>query len=247
MRQRQLVNPVGPGRKSHLPFAESAHFGQYKTAKSLYDALVACYSSPTTSALGRLILRYLFPDLAAFVTVADLITHIRTSDTRYRAALLSEFRARNPPPMYITLFYLVTRLPDSLCSVKDHFLSLCPTKLTIDLLEERLTVAETSIVAVGASRGDPRTPFFEGCSPVPLLPSLASTAAVDLVGTEKVGAAFAPSGRRRSGKGKGGKGGGGDGGGGGGGSGGGGGGGGGAPWGDVQAATHDAALFRSPV
>ncbi|CAI7855055.1 unnamed protein product, partial [Closterium sp. NIES-54] len=108
----------------------------------------------------------------------------------------------------------------------DHFLSLCPTKLTVDLLEERLIAAEKSIVAVGASRGDPRAPFFEGCSSVPLLPSVASTAAIDLVGTEEAGAASAPCGRRRNSKGKGGKGGGGDGGGGGGGSGGGGGGGG---------------------
>ncbi|CAI7917764.1 unnamed protein product [Closterium sp. NIES-53] len=93
---------------------------------------------------------------------------------------------------------------------------------------ERLAAAEKSILAVGASRGDRRTPFFEGCSPVPLLPSVASAAAVDLVGTEEVGAASAPSGRRRPGKGKGSKGGGG---GGGGSGGGGGGGGGGGPWG----------------
>ncbi|CAI7816963.1 unnamed protein product [Closterium sp. NIES-54] len=98
--------------------------------------------------------------------------------------------------MYITLYYLVTRLPDTLRSVRDHFLSLCPTTLTVDLLEERLLAAETSITAVGASRGDPRTPFFEGCSPVPLLPSVASAAAVDLVGTESVSAASAPSERR---------------------------------------------------
>ncbi|CAI7902767.1 unnamed protein product, partial [Closterium sp. NIES-54] len=109
----------------------------------------------------------------------------------------------------------------------DHFLSLCPTELTVDLLEERLAAAEKSILAVGASRDDRRTPFFEGCSPVPLLPSVASTAAVDLVGTEEVGAASAPSGRRRNSNGMGSKGGGGDGGGGGGGCGGGRGGGGG--------------------
>ncbi|CAI7835379.1 unnamed protein product, partial [Closterium sp. NIES-54] len=106
----------------------------------------------------------------------------------------------------------------------DHFLSLCPTELTVDLLEECLAAAEKSILAVGASRGDRRTPFFEGCSPVPLLPSVASAAAVDLVGTEEVGAASAPSGRRRTGKGKGSKGGGGGGGGSGGGGGGSGGG-----------------------
>ncbi|CAI7778680.1 unnamed protein product [Closterium sp. NIES-53] len=141
--------------RSHLPPTERAHFSQYKSAKTLYDAVVARYSSPATAALSRLMLPYLFPDLAAFATVTDLIMHLRTSDTRYRAALPAEFCAQNPPPMYITLYYLVTRLPDTLRSVRDHFLSLCPTTLTVDLLEERLLAAETSITAVGASRGDP--------------------------------------------------------------------------------------------
>ncbi|CAI7771629.1 unnamed protein product [Closterium sp. NIES-53] len=163
-------------------------------------ALLARYSSPATAALSRLMLPYLFPDLAAFPTVADLITHLRTSDTRYRAALFAEFCAQNPPPPF------------------------CPTTLTVDLLEQRLLAAETSIVAVGASRGDPRTPVFEGCSPSPLLPSVASAAAADLGGFESVGAVSAPSGRRRTGRGKGGRGTGGTGGGGGGGGGGSGGG-----------------------
>ncbi|CAI7896667.1 unnamed protein product, partial [Closterium sp. NIES-53] len=197
-------------------------------------AVPARYSSPATAALNRLMLPYLFPDLAAFPTVADLITHLRTSDTRYRAALPVELCAKNPPPMNITLYYIVTRLPDSLRLVRDHFLSVCPTTLTVDLLEERLLAAETSIVAVGASCGDPRTPVFEGCSPSPLLPSVASAAVADLGGFESVSAASTPSGRRHTGKGKGGKGtggvgwgGGGDGGGSGGGGGGGGSGGGG--------------------
>ncbi|CAI7795068.1 unnamed protein product [Closterium sp. NIES-53] len=194
---------------NHLPSTERAHSSQYKSAWALYDAIVARYSSPTTAALSRLMLPYLFPDLAAFSTVTDLVAHLRTSDARYRAALPTEFLPTNSPPMYITLYYLITRLPDSLSSVRDHFLSLCPTELIVDLLEERLAAAEKSILAVGASRGDRRTPFFEGCSPVPLLPSVASAATVDLVGTEEVGAASAPSGRRRPGKGKGSKGGGG--------------------------------------
>ncbi|CAI7884403.1 unnamed protein product [Closterium sp. NIES-54] len=185
--------------RSHPPPTERAHFGQYKTAQSLYDTVAARYSSPATTALSRLMLPYLFPDLAAFATVADLVAHLLTSDARYRAALPTE----------------------------DHFLSVCPTELTVDLLEEHLAAAEKSILAVGASRGDRRTPFFEGCSPVPLLPSVASAAAVDLVGTQEVGAASAPSGRRRNSKGKGSKGGGGGGGGSGGGGGGGGEGGGG--------------------
>ncbi|CAI6000965.1 unnamed protein product [Closterium sp. NIES-65] len=174
--------------RRHLPTSKRAHFSQYKSAKTLYDTVVARYSSPAIAALNRLMLPYLFPDLAAFPTV-------------------------------------VTRLPDSLCLVTDHSLSVCPTTLTVDLLEERLLAAEKSIVAVGASRGDPRTPVIEGCSPSPLLPSVASAGAADLVGFESVGAASTPSGRRCNGKGKGGKGAGGAGGGGGGGGGGSGGGG----------------------
>ncbi|CAI7845422.1 unnamed protein product [Closterium sp. NIES-54] len=84
--------------RSHLPSAERMHFGQYKTAKSLYDAVVARYSSPANAALSRLMLPYLFSDLAAFATVTDLITHLRTSDARYRAALPTEFCAKKPPP-----------------------------------------------------------------------------------------------------------------------------------------------------
>ncbi|CAI7827750.1 unnamed protein product [Closterium sp. NIES-54] len=171
--------------RHHLPTTERAHFSQYRSAQTLYDAVVARYSSTATAALSRLFLPYLFPDLAAFPTVADLITHLRTSDARYRAALPAEFCAKNPPPLYLTLYYVVTRLPDTLRVVRDHFLSVSPTTLTVDLLEERLLAAEQSIVAVGASRGDPRTPVFEGCSPSPLLPSVASAAAADLGGFEQ--------------------------------------------------------------
>ncbi|CAI7885806.1 unnamed protein product [Closterium sp. NIES-54] len=149
------------------------------------------------------------------------------------AILRDELLQMSLTPSRLTLlhqgYYVVTRLPDSLRVVRDHFLSVCPTTLTVDLLEQRLLAAEQSIVAVGASRGDPRTPIFEGCSPSPLLPSVASAATADLGGFESVGAASAHSGSRRTGKSKGGRGarwGGGGGGGGGGGSGGGGGGGG---------------------
>ncbi|CAI7848479.1 unnamed protein product [Closterium sp. NIES-53] len=56
-----------------------------------------------------------------------------------------------PPPMYTTLYFIVTRLPDSLRAVRDHFLAFDPTDLTVDLLKQHLLVAETSVVAdVGA-------------------------------------------------------------------------------------------------
>ncbi|CAI7855795.1 unnamed protein product [Closterium sp. NIES-54] len=177
--------------RNSLPIDEREHFGQHKTAQALYTAVVARYSSPASATLGRLSLPYLFPDLASFHTVADLITHLRTSEARFRAAMPDEFLATNPPPLWLTLYHLVTRLPDTLRSVRDHFLARCPTELTIALLEKELLAAEASIVAVGASRGDPRTPFFAGCSPSPLLPSVASAAAVDLLSIEKVGTASA--------------------------------------------------------
>ncbi|CAI5971699.1 unnamed protein product, partial [Closterium sp. NIES-64] len=47
-----------------------------------------------------------------------------------------------------------------------------PTTLTVDLLEKALLAAENSIVAVGASRGDPLIPIFEGVPPPPFCPLL---------------------------------------------------------------------------
>ncbi|CAI7930867.1 unnamed protein product [Closterium sp. NIES-54] len=110
--------------------------------------------------------------------------------------------------MFITLYFIVTRLPDSLRSVRDHFLSLDPTSLTNDLLEQHLLAAETSAIAVGAARGTPCPPFFEGCSPTPLAPSYVSAAAADVSVAEDVGADSA-SVKHCSSKGKGGRGGGG--------------------------------------
>ncbi|CAI7782397.1 unnamed protein product [Closterium sp. NIES-53] len=127
---------------------------------------------PNSGRICRLLLPYLFPELSAFATVEDLVSHLHARNACYRAALPAEFLDRNPPPI---------------------------------------------AVAVGAACGTPRTPFFEGCSPSPLAPSYASSAAVDVLSTEDVGAASARAKCRRS-KGKGGRGGGGGSGGGGGGS-----------------------------
>ncbi|CAI7813404.1 unnamed protein product [Closterium sp. NIES-54] len=194
--------------RNHLPLAECAHFGQHRIAQAPYDAVVARYSLPATAALGRLLLPYLFPELSAFATVEDMVSHLRTSDARYRAALPAEFLVKNPPPMYITLYFIVTRLPDSLRAVRDHFLALDPTDLTLDLLEQHLLAAETSAVTVGATRGTPCTPIFEGWPPSPFAPSYASAATADVPGAEDARAASA-SAKRRSSKGKGGRGGGG--------------------------------------
>ncbi|CAI7858902.1 unnamed protein product [Closterium sp. NIES-54] len=137
--------------RNHLPVTKCAHFGEHRTAQALYDAVVARHSSPATTALGRLLLPYMFPELTAFATVADLVTRLRTSVARYHAVVPAEFLPTNQPPMFITLYFIVTRHPDSLCSVRDHFLTLDPTSLTVDLLEQHLLAAETSAVAVDVS------------------------------------------------------------------------------------------------
>ncbi|CAI7741974.1 unnamed protein product [Closterium sp. NIES-53] len=153
--------------RNNLLITERAHFSQHRTAKTLYGAVVARYSSPATAAIGQLMLPYLFPDLSSFTTAEDLVSHLRATDSRFRAAL----------------------------SAEDHFLALDLTTLTVDDFEKHLLAAEKNIFALCA---------------------------------EEVGAASAPSGKRRSGRGgRGGRGGGGGGGGGGGAGGGGGGGGGG--------------------
>ncbi|CAI7916791.1 unnamed protein product [Closterium sp. NIES-53] len=135
---------------------------RFSPTRGLTTYSFARYSSPATAALGRLILPYLFPELSAFATVEDLVTNLRTSDARYRAALPAEILVKNPPPIYITLYFIVTRLPNSLRAVRDYFLALDPTDLTVDLLEQHLLAAETSVVTVGATCGTPRMPFFEG-------------------------------------------------------------------------------------
>ncbi|CAI7873111.1 unnamed protein product [Closterium sp. NIES-53] len=154
--------------RNHLPLAEYAHFGQHRTAQALYDDVVARYSSPATAALGRLLLPYLLPELSAFATFKDLVSHLRASDARYRAAVPAEFLDRDPPPMYITLYFT------------------------------HLLAAETSAVALGAARGTPRPPIFEECSPSPLAPSYASAAAADVSVPEDIRAASASANRRSS-------------------------------------------------
>ncbi|CAI7845929.1 unnamed protein product [Closterium sp. NIES-53] len=138
--------------RNHLPITERAHFSQHRTARTLYDDVVARCSSPATAAIGRLMLLYLFPDLSLFTTAEDLVSHLRATDSCFRAALSANY-------------------------VRDHFLALDPTTLTVDDFEKHLLAAEKNILAVGAARGTPRSPLFEGCSPSPFTPSYASAAA----------------------------------------------------------------------
>ncbi|CAI7928897.1 unnamed protein product [Closterium sp. NIES-54] len=175
---------------NNIPPDQRTHFRQLKTARALYDAVVKRYSSPSSATIGRLELQFLFPELAEFTTVADLITHLCSLDTRYCAALDANFLAENKPPMYLTLNFLTTRLLDTLRAIRDHFLSLEPTKVTIDSFEKRLLEAGSAAIAVAASRGTPLPSVFEGCFPSLLVSFVASAVAVDFLSAEEVGAAL---------------------------------------------------------
>ncbi|CAI7755623.1 unnamed protein product, partial [Closterium sp. NIES-54] len=167
--------------RNHLPVAECAHFGQHRTAQALYDAVVARYSFPATAALGRLLLPYLFRELSAFPTVTDLVFHLRASDARYCAAAPAEFLDRNPPPMFITLYFIVTHLPDSLRSVRVLLVALC---------------ARPSLRGVPPPPLPPPTPLlllqmslFLRTSGLPLLVQSAATARARVAGVVVVAAA----------------------------------------------------------
>ncbi|CAI7781676.1 unnamed protein product [Closterium sp. NIES-54] len=201
----------------HLPLDQRTHFRLLKMAKALYDAVFKRYTSPSSATVGRLALPFLFLELSDFTTVIELLTHLLSFVTRYRAALEPAFLAENKPPIYLTLYFLTTRLSYSLHAICDQFLALDPTKITLASFESRLLEAESTALAVAASRKTSLPSVFEGCSPSLLAPSIAYAAAVDFLCAEER--------LLRSGKGKSGKGEGGVGGGGGGGSGGGGGGG----------------------
>ncbi|CAI7793815.1 unnamed protein product [Closterium sp. NIES-53] len=230
-----------PARRNSLP-AEPAPTADAQAdydrlgagPKGCYDAIVACYSTPSSASLSRLLLPFVFPDLGSFATVSDLATRMRSLNTSYRAACTEAQLLLAPPPTWLTVHWLVTRLPDRLSSARDLLLQKHPSELTIDLHETTLSNIKSNLLSVASATGTVARRFFEGCA-VPQLPTFTAARATAAVSISGETAAVSATGWQKQGKGvkKGGKGGGGGGGGGGGaGSGSGGGGGGtGAPGG----------------
>ncbi|CAI7773259.1 unnamed protein product, partial [Closterium sp. NIES-54] len=103
-----------------------------------------------------------FPDLGSFVTVSDLATHLRSLNTSYRATCTEARLLLTPPPMWLTVHWLVTRLPYRLSSAHDVLLQKHPSELTIDLFESTLSKIESNLLFV-ASATDALAPrLFEG-------------------------------------------------------------------------------------
>ncbi|CAI7779268.1 unnamed protein product [Closterium sp. NIES-54] len=143
---------------SLLPESEEAHFTQVHTASEFPTAIKARYATPTTVSLGRLFLPFLFPDLASFERSADLIAHLRSLDSSYRATCIEAQLALLPPPMAITIYFIATSLPDRLASVRDALLLKHPSELTIEVLESALKDVESNLrsVASASDRGGKR-------------------------------------------------------------------------------------------
>ncbi|CAI7736300.1 unnamed protein product [Closterium sp. NIES-53] len=188
-------------------------------------AVIACYFTLVTVTLGHHMLPFLFPDLPSFARVADLILHLRSPDTQFRAAFVDPaLLAKNPPQMYMALYLLASCLPDRFKTVHDHFLTVDPPTLTIDLFEEKLIAVEGPARSLAATTGAVLPPIFEGCAPSFLASSVASASVA--TAPEVAAVASGNKGGKKGGKKEGGGGGSGSGGGGGGGGGGGSGGGG---------------------
>ncbi|CAI7760727.1 unnamed protein product [Closterium sp. NIES-53] len=208
-----------------LPPSEAAHFDLVETAKGVYDAISTHYSTPSFASLSHILMTFVFPDLDSFATVSDLATHLCSLVASYRAACTEAQLLVALHPIWLTVHWVVTCLPDRLSTTRDAFLRQHPSELTIDLLKTTLGKIESNLLSV-ASATDAIAPCqFEGCD-VPQLPTFTATRASAAVLVSEDTAAISTADWWKRGKGgkKGGKGGGG-GGGGTGGSGGGGGGG----------------------
>ncbi|CAI7735160.1 unnamed protein product [Closterium sp. NIES-54] len=218
-----------------LPPTKAAHFDLVETAKEVYDAISACYSTPSSASLSRILVLFVFPDLGSFAIVFDLATHLRSLVASYRAACTEAQLLVAPPPIWLTVHWVVTHLHDCLSIARDALLQQHPSELTIYLLETALGKIESNLLSVASATDAVAPHLFEGCA-IPQLPTFTATHASAAVSVSEDTAAVSAADKQKRGKGgkKGGKGGGrsGGGGGGGGGAGGGsGGGGGGAPGG----------------
>ncbi|CAI7931231.1 unnamed protein product [Closterium sp. NIES-54] len=184
---------------SNLPESEETHFTQVHTASEFLAVIKARYATPTTVSLGRLFLLFLFPDLASFERTADLITHLRSLDSSYRAACTDAQFALLPPPMAITIYFIATSLPDRIASVRDTLLLKHPSELTIKVLESALKDVKRNLRLVASTSGAVPPPLFHGCT-VPQLPTL--TASLATATTDVTAAAVTTSSwsRGRSGR-----------------------------------------------
>ncbi|CAI7776450.1 unnamed protein product, partial [Closterium sp. NIES-54] len=159
-----------------LPTIEAVHFAQVDTAQGIWDVVVARYSTPSSASVSCLLMPFVFADLGSFSTVSDLVTHLRSLDASFRAACTDAQLLVAPPPMSLTVHWLVTRLPDHLATSRDVLLQKHPTELTIDLLETALEKIESNLLSVASATDTVPPRLFAECA-APQLPTFTATRA----------------------------------------------------------------------
>ncbi|CAI7893445.1 unnamed protein product [Closterium sp. NIES-54] len=131
-----------------------------KDSVSLFDLASGAATAPPAIADSATHSQWLTRDAAARLAIRNHLPLPESAHFRQHRTAQALYAA--VPPMFITLYFIVTRLPDTLRSVKDHFLSLDPTSLAIDLLEQHLLATETSAVAVDVSVAEDVGPASAG-------------------------------------------------------------------------------------
>ncbi|CAI7901732.1 unnamed protein product [Closterium sp. NIES-54] len=105
---------------------------------------------------------FVFPDLGLFATVSDLATHLRSLVASYRATCTEAQLLVAPPPIWLTVHWIVTRLPDRLSTARDALLQQHPNELTIDLLKTTLGKIESNLLSVASATDTVAPRLFEG-------------------------------------------------------------------------------------
>ncbi|CAI5478241.1 unnamed protein product [Closterium sp. Yama58-4] len=101
--------------------------------------------------------------------------------------------------MWLTIHWLVSRIPDRLATANDALLLKHPTELTIDLLETALSKIESNLLAVASASSAPPPRLFEGCA-VPQLPTFTASLATPASSASEETAAVSVSGGQKRGK-----------------------------------------------
>ncbi|CAI7883888.1 unnamed protein product, partial [Closterium sp. NIES-54] len=138
-----------------------------KDSVSLFDHVSGAAPAPPATANVWTCSQWLSRDATARLAIRNHLPATecaqfgeqRTAEALYETVVA---RYSSPATAAIGRLLLPYLFPELSALPQDHFLTLDPTSLTVDLLEQHVLANETSAVAVGAARGTPRSPFFEG-------------------------------------------------------------------------------------
>ncbi|CAI7789507.1 unnamed protein product [Closterium sp. NIES-53] len=101
--------------------------------------------------------------------------------------------------MAITIYFIVSSLPDRLATVRDALLLKHPSKLTNEVLESALKDVKSNLRSVASASGVVPPPPFHGCT-VPQLPTLTASLTATVTDMNVAGVTNSTRSRVRSGR-----------------------------------------------